>query len=98
MANLGESTKIVLGAARFLAIAGALIYFGWEARGVREELTALRTDLQILNGRVWTVRDMRDYVSDAERLNRKLQRADGALGVVMPDPVMIHARNALTAP
>jgi hypothetical protein len=97
MSQLSPNSRFNMTLAVACVIAGALFGAGWRLansyRDFAAELAALRGDVRAC----WTVRDMRDYITETEKLNRHLMRTDGMLGAVLPNAIEIHAKNQLLA-
>lgn len=85
---LTPNSRLALRLGTAVTIAGAFLFAGWSSanilRDIRDELAGLRKDVRAVSIQQWTVRDMRDYGNETEKLNT---------GITMPDARRIHRNN-----
>jgi hypothetical protein len=95
--QLSPNSRFALTLGGAVSLAGMLLYAGWFANGllrdIKDELSALRSDVKSAAADRWTGRDMRDYTLELERLNTSVARTDSRTGLNVPDVRRIQRSN-----
>ena len=97
MTQLTPNSRVALTVGSAVGVCGALLYAGWFSanmlRDIKDEVSGLRSDIKAASSDRWTGRDMRDWGTEAERLNTAVTRSEGKLGLILPDARNIQRAN-----